>query len=277
MQETVELLIGPAPAWLELGPVEMRDGLAVRPVLGDWSHRAPCDRPPKYVFDQHAPIAADLVRQGPHEALEQRTPGKSMSLLKGIHSGAVAVLFNGPTLQTHNLFRIRTPIIGMNRTYAGHKGYIGPQPDYLCIIEECWFLIPEVVSHPGLINGGAGPLSDGCDKGHRALRSYRGFPFSFDLLSYGFVPSIPGSTGFMALQVAVWMGFTDIYCLGLDLGGDHFDGSKASQHFFDMARIFRRMAPLLADRGVRVTVCGSPKSHCDAFAKSSFEELVACA
>ena len=107
------------------------------------------------------------------------------------------------------------------------------------------------------------------------MRNFRATPFSFDLYRDGFVPPVPGTTGFLALQLAVYLGFRDIYCLGLDLGGAHIDGSAGSQHYGLMAHHFRRMASTIRRGGVRVTVCGSPVSRCDAFEHSTFEELCA--
>lgn len=263
-----EVLIGAPPSWLELGPVVLRDGLPMREVLGDYSGRDECDRPPKFYIDGDGPRVKKVKGIDPNP-VEQRLPGKNIAELKGIHFGAVALLFNGPSLSNHDLFRIKTPIIGMNRTHAGNKGYDGPQPDYLCVIDEIWFHIQDVLNHPGLINGGVNRV----DKGHRATRSFRAAPFSFDLAHDGYVFPVPGTTGFLALQLAVYMGFDQIHCLGLDLNGSHFDGSTGSQHYNWMKRHFARMAPLLRERGIDVYVCGNPQSKCDVFPHSDFSAV----
>jgi len=269
--DDVAVVIGAVPPWIDLGPAEVRDGVTVRPVLGDWSARAECDRPPAFLIEQDLGSRV-IVLEGPTEPLPQRLPGKHISELKGKHSGRAVLLFNGPSLARHNLFRVRDPLIGMNRTFVGNKGYTGPQPEYLCAIDEVWMRHPDVLAHPGLINGGVNEVS----KGYRVTRSYRGRPFSFDLAHDGYVPLTPGTTGFLALQVAVWMGFTELYCLGLDLRGGHFDGSSGvSQHFSWMNRFYNKVAVSLAERDISVTVCGSPESKCTAFPHSSFEELAA--
>lgn len=265
------VVIGSVPPWIDLGPPEVRDGVTVRPVLGDWSHRGPWDQPPTHLVEPESAPSVVVV-EGPTEPLPQRLPGRHISELKGKHSGRAVLLFNGPSLAKHNLFRIRDPLIGMNRTFVGNKGYTGPQPEYLCAIDEVWMRHPDVLAHPGLINGGNNETATG----YRATRSYRGKPFSFDLAHDGYVPLTPGTTGFLALQVAVWMGFTELYCLGLDLSGGHFDGSSGvSQHFAWMNRYYKAIAKVLGERDIRVTICGSPDSKCSAFEHTSFEELAA--
>lgn len=262
-----ELLIGTPPAWLELGPVVLRDGVPLREVLGDWSDRDECDRPPKYFVEQDPTTV--VVRKGELGPVAQVLPGKPISTFKGVHSGKVALLFNGPSLAKHDLFRIKVPIIGMNRTYVGHKGYEGPDPDYLCAIDDVWIHEKDVAKHPRLINGSVVKT----DLGYRVTRSFRATPFSFDLAHDGYVPLIPGTTGFLALQLAAYMGFEEIYCLGLDLGGSHFDNSTGSAHYKWMNRHFSRMAPVIKERGFKVFTCGNPDSHCTAFDHAPFEAV----
>jgi hypothetical protein len=263
------------------------DGVSVREVLGDWSNTHECDRLPKYLAD--GPVS--FGRVSPYDKsdtrlpIEQRVPGKSISALEGVHDGSAVILFNGHSLAEHDLWRIAYPIIGMNRTHVGFRGYQGPQPDYLCIVDWAWLHDPSlwttVRTHPRIING-ASHSSLSCplckkrnytdrDIGYRATRHSRMAPFSFDLARDGFVGPVPATTGFFALQVAVYMGFTEIFCLGLDLGGTHFDGTPPSLWVGDANRYFKRQAVLLADRGIKVWVCGSPKSACTAFPHTDFE------
>ncbi len=272
---TIGQILGPIPSWLELGPAHDVDGVRVRSVLGDFSRREPCDRPPTYMLDE----AALSTRISPfdcsddREWVKQTLPGRHVSELKGIHSGAVAILFNGSSLADHDLFRIKIPMIGMNRTHKGYAGYRGPQPDYLCIVDWAWLERPSwrssVVRHPRIINGS----SHKDDLGYRVTRCSRMAPFSFDLERDGYVGPIPCSTGHLALQVAAWMGFTELYCLGLDMGGPHFDGTKTSMWCGDANKYHRSQAKLLEARGIRVTICGSPKSACTAFPHSFFEAV----
>jgi hypothetical protein len=204
------------------------------------------------------------------EVIPHPFPGKSIEALKGIHSGAVALLFNGPSLKPLKLFDIKVPLIGMNRTYVGNPGYLGPNPQYLCVVDQERLNIPETRDHPGLINGS----NDMQPLGYRATYNYRMFPFSFDLYRDGYVAAIPCTTGHLALQVAVYMGFTRLYCLGLDLGGGHFDDSPGSHSYQAANRFHLMQAPLLKDRGIKVYVCDAPDSACTAFPHVGFEDLI---
>lgn len=272
----VAQIVGPMPARWELGPVFTQEGREIREVLGDWDHLHECDRPPKYIFDQ--PLKGNL--SGPFDMSESRTPlrqtrlGKPIAALKGIHSGKCALFFNGPSLNNHDLWKIRDagiPIIGMNRTHTGFASYKGPQPDYLCVVDWLWLDKPDVVRHPGLINGSTDPR----EYGTRVSRHFRAMPFSFDLDRDGYVSPVPATTGHLALQVAVYMGFTELYCLGFDLGGKHWDGSPGSLYYAAVNRYHRRQAPLLKERGINVYLCGSPESKNTAFEHRTFEELFA--
>jgi hypothetical protein len=262
------------PAWLPLGPEIDYEGLPAREVLGDWSHLAECDRPPKYIrkSDGHnSHVGWDTSET--RKAINQTCKGKPISELKGIHSGKVAILFNGETLGHHDLHRIKYPIIGMNRTHVGFPGYNGPQPDYLAIIDWAWLDKPHwrksILTHPRIVNG-----SNHKDEiGYRATRHPRMAPFSFDLERDGFAGPVPCSTGHLALQLAVYMGFTELYCIGWDLSGGHFDGTKASLHYAEAIRYHKRQAELLNERGIKVYVCGSPNSKVDFFPHASFEAV----
>jgi hypothetical protein len=282
-------IYGPTPAWVELGPTEERNGLKVRKVLGDWSHFPPCDRLPEYLVDgiELSARPHPFNKGEDRESVNQTLPGRSVSELRGIHTGAVAILFNGPSLATHDLFKIRTPIIGMNRTHRSYPGYRGPQPDYLCLVDWEWFdnekKWPTVRTHPAIINGSSHSCErcPSCkslkrterDPGWRVTRFNRMAPFSFDLARDGYVAVVPCTTAHLALQIAVWMGFTELYCLGLDLGGPHFDNTNASQWLDHSNRYHRMQAPLLKERGIKVFVTGSPKSRCTAFLHASFGEV----
>lgn len=277
MEGTPALIVGGIPAWLEVGPVQLIDGVLCREVLGDWSHRDEFNQIPKYIVEgATAPPERVLMPEG-REPVPVRFPGKRIDALKGIHSGKVAILFNGPSLANHDLWAIKKagiPMIGMNRTHVGHEGYNGPQPDYLCVIDAVWTMNPNVRAHPCVIDGSTGEDDTG---GYRIARNFRASPFSFDLALDGYVPPLPCSTGHMALQLAVWMGFTELYCLGLDMGGGHFDGTRGSLNFAMARKYHEAQAPLLLARGIHVYVCGSPKSKCLAFPQATFEQLLEAA
>lgn len=265
-------IIGDTPPWMELGPPEAFEGVILRKVLGDWSNRQECDRPPPYVaFCTERPLKTALppLLEG-REPVPQRCPGRNIADLKGIHSGKVAILFNGQSLRQHDLYRITLPTIGLNRTYVGHPDYVGPQPDYLCVVDELWLKNEGVRNHPGLVNGSANmePL------GYRAKRHFRASPFSFDIGLDGYVSPIPCTTGHLALQLAVHLGFTELYCLGFDMGGKHWDGSPGSKHY-NVALIWhKKQAKVLEQTGIKVYICGSPDSKLiGTFAAAPFDAV----
>lgn len=271
MRREVEYLVGNVPEWLPIGEPTLHEGLPALPVLGDWSHLPECDQPPRFLRDigiHNGTRGWDKSEERPW--VRQNRPGKPIGELRGRHSGKVAILFNGPSMKHHDLHRIKTPSIGMNRTHVGFPGYDGPQPDYLCLIDWCWLDLPRyrrnVEQHPCIING-----SDHREEiGYRVTRHPRMAPFSFDLERDGYVGPIPASTGHLALQLAVFLGFTEIHCIGWDLSGGHFDGTKASVHFADARRYHKRQAPFLKERGINVYVCGSPSSLVEGFEHSDF-------
>lgn len=206
--------------------------------------------------------------------ISQRRPGRFIGELAGRHRGACAIFFNGKSLGNHDLHKIKVPTIGMNRTYVGFKGYDGPQPDYYCYVDINWIDVAKRLDQEGssiVVNGS----TDNAAIGYRATRSRRMSPFSFDLARDGYVDHIPCTTGHLALQLAAYLGFTDIYCLGLDMGGNHFDGTRSSWAMSDARAYHAKQAPVIAEKGIRVSVCGNAFSECKAFAPSTFDELCA--
>lgn len=243
------------------------DGVTVRELLGDFSHRLPCDRPQPYVLVGeyvHA-VKNPFDRSETREPVSQQFKGKPIVLLKGKHSGKCVIAFNGESLKPERLHEVKAagiPIIGMNRTYVGFQGYTGPECDYLCVVDHEWFLTPEIKSHPGLINGS----DHKGDHGYRVTRHWRMSPFSTDLGRDGYPPVVPCTTGFLALMLAHYLGFSEVYCLGLDMTGGHFDGSPASRHFEraygrkSALHHFNEMLPVMEKTGTKFFVCDSPDS-----------------
>lgn len=268
-------IIGSAPGWLDLGPIQEINGLKVREVLGDFSHLYEDDRPPKYVFND-AYVANNFEgfdRSETRSYVKQTRAGKPIAELKGRHSGRVAILFNGPSMSNHDLHKIKVPIIGMNRTHVGWPSYKGPQPDYLCVVDWAWLDQPKwaatLRAHPCIVNGS----DHKAEVGYRVTRHPRMDPFSFDLERDGYVGPVPCTTGHLALQLAVYLGFTELYCIGLDMGGRHFDGSGGSLFYRDAIRQHKRQAPLLKERGIEMYVCGSPQSALVGYEHRTFEDL----
>lgn len=267
----VASVVGEVPPWLDLGPEEARDGYVLREILGGWPDDA---NPPKYLNikpNQIVPSSYELLAQRPDRApVKTKLPGACIKELAGTQKGKVAILFNGGSLSKHDLSQIKVPTIGMNRTIKGFPGYNGPQPDYYCAIDRPWFKHDYVLAHPKLINGGVDKVSGG----YRVVRNYRSAPFSFDLHLDGYPPFVPCTTGFLAMQLAVYLGFTEIHCLGLDYGGQHFDGTKSSKYMRMANKTTERMAAVLKEKGgINVFICGSPESACTAFPHSDFSAV----
>jgi hypothetical protein len=241
---------------------------------GVWDGIHPCDMPPLNVQAIYMSERQISSMRGPdRKQVVQKFPGKPIIELKNAHKGKCVLFFNGETLGHHDLWRVResgATIIGMNRTHLGHEGYKGPQPDYLCAIDPCWFREgSSLLTHPKIINGGTNKV----DTGYRVTRNFRMTPFSLDLWWDGFVPATPCTTGHLAMQFAVYAGFTELFCLGLDFGGGHFDGTKASNHMKIANLHLSRMSGVMRKAGVKTFVCGSPNSNCTAFPKVSFEAI----
>jgi len=220
-------------------------------ISGDFSHLPLHDQPPKHVWKilkEGRRLHTDRTER--RLPIPQLYPGKSILTIHAQHSGPVAILFNGHSLAGHDLHKITIPTIGMNRTYVGHKTYKGPDTDYLCIMDRSWLSVPQIRNHPGLLNG----TSDTRELGVRPPRSWRMNPFSFDLWRDGYVSP---TTGHMALQIAIWMGFKDLYCLGLDFGGEHYDGTPSGGNMVAQKKLTIEAAPMIKSRGVNVWSCGN--------------------
>lgn len=149
-----------------------------------------------------------------------RLPGDDIADVKGTQSGACVVLGNGPSVATTDIRAFRLPVIGCNRTFPGFPGYDGPDPDWYCAIDTLWIERGEIRNRRGLVNMSQhhAPI------GLRVSKSYRMDPWSFDLARDGVVPV---DTGYCAMQVAVYLGFTELLLVGFEGKGGHFDGSGA--------------------------------------------------
>lgn len=188
---------------------------------------------------------------------------------KDLHPGkSVFILASGPSLATTDLEPLgKRIVIGLNRS-----SLIFPETQYHCTMDERLFVEYE-----------------------DALRKTRylftledrpfGMPihllgsedFSFDLIK-GIYSGY--TVSYFALQVAVYMGFTKIFYVGLDLkhhpGQTHFFGKDpVSQNheqteFPKMIRMMCHAAEKLRDRGIQVYNC-SPDTTLTCFERVSFE------
>lgn len=191
---------------------------------------------------------------------------------KDLHSGkSVFILASGPSLARENLSPLqRRIVIGLNRS-----SLIFPNTHYHCTMDERLF-----------------------DEYEAVLRKTR-YLFTFPERRFGIPIRYIGGQGFshdltegiysgytvayFALQVAVYMGFTTIYYVGLDLGhwqgNTHFFGTDwvSKNHeqteFPRMRKSLEFAAKHLAGSGVGVYNC-SPTSTLECFERVTFDWAV---
>ena len=206
-------------------------------------------------------------------ALAGRPQRTSISDFRDLHAGeSVFVLASGPSLAEHDLDRLDGRwVIGMNRSTllydraryhcAMDKGLFRRTPDllrkarYLFTFPERPWGIPIRTFTADDVEGFSFDLERGI---------YSGWTISH-----------------FTLQVAVWMGFTTIYFLGLDLlhveGRSHFFGRDRDEVDRMQLRLFPKMraalaaaAEVLRPRGVEIFNC-SPITDFEAFPRISYE------
>jgi hypothetical protein len=192
---------------------------------------------------------------------------------KHVHDGKrVFVLASGPSLAQHDLSRLRRRlVIGLNRSVWAY-----PDSHYHCTMDQRLFdEYPEVL------------------RSTRYLFTLEGRPFGMPLRllgAEGFSEDLTQgiysgyTVAYFALQVAVYMGFREVFFLGLDLdhraGQTHFFGHdfRSRNHVDTEFPRMRRMLSLGAEHatrlGVRVYTC-SPASGVDGFETISYDLALA--
>ena len=181
------------------------------------------------------------------------------------------ILASGPSLADCDLSLLRNRIVmTLNRSILTY-----PEPYYHCVMDQRLFdMYPEEF------------------KKARCLFTLEGRPFGVqmkNLAADGFSWDLEQGvhTGYtisyVALQLAVYMGFAEAYFVGLDLrhreGRTHFFGkdSVSENHenteFPKMLKMLKHAAVLLRSKPIQVYNC-SPISTLDAFPFLSFEEAV---
>lgn len=177
----------------------------------------------------------------------------------------VCLLANGPSLSTVDLSRVTLPVMGMNRSYK-----VCNDPDYHVALEgDHLRAAPDFFSdmaRAGRLYVAGGSWTIG--KVMPILPSSVGF--SKDI-KQGVVTEMHGvgSVFYVALQVAYSLGYREVFALGLDLRGDHFDGSPASPHVAKQNAMFAHIP-----EDMKVWTCGSPDSLAT-FEKCGFDEVCA--
>ncbi|KMP11729.1 hypothetical protein UR09_02645 [Candidatus Nitromaritima sp. SCGC AAA799-A02] len=191
---------------------------------------------------------------------------------KNIHNGRrLFILASGPSLSTLDLSPLnRRIVMGLNRS-----GFIFTNTHYHVAMDHRLFDL-----HPDLL------------KNTRYLFTLEGRPwgipmellgaegFSWDLeegVYSGYTVSYVG------LQIAVYMGFKEIYYLGLDLkhkgsnthffGHDFHSENHEMTEFPKMIKMLHYGADALAESDVKVFNC-SPVSNLECFPKATYEHAI---
>ena len=149
---------------------------------------------------------------------------KRIESFRGLHSGRTFILGNGPSLGDHDLSRLQEPTFGVNRSFKAHVSQYHVASDELTFREHRSDLritprhvfategrFPEV-DRPWIV-----PI--------KTLGDAIGW--SWDLAEGVY----PRFSTYVAMQLAVWMGFTDLVLLGTDLTA-RGKGPEARGHFF---------------------------------------------
>jgi hypothetical protein len=192
---------------------------------------------------------------------------------KGVHKGKrLFILASGPSLSTLDLEPLkRRLVMGLNRSFM-----VFPDTHYHCTMDRRLFDLH------------AEPL-----RRTRYLFTIPGCPWGTPLGllgSEGFSRDLKegifsGYTiSYFAIQVAVYMGFEQIFILGLDLkhkgavthffGRDFHSRNHESTEFPRMKKMLCQAALELKGSGVQVYNC-SPDSSLECFPKMSYEEAIA--
>jgi hypothetical protein len=110
-------------------------------------------------------------------------------------------------------------------------------------------------------------------------------PWSWDIWRDGVVPI---NTGCATLQLAAYLGFTEIFILGMDYAADraakrgavywkeekHFDGTQTSPGLKTQPQWLREVSNYLKDFHIRLFFVGSPNNGSDDFPHLTFEEML---
>lgn len=188
---------------------------------------------------------------------------------KGLHRAKRAfVLASGPSLADLDLAPLeRRIVIGLNRSFLAFE-----QTHYHCVMDQRLFdLYPQELQRSRYLF----TVRDRPFGISIPLLGSRGFSFDLEQGIYS------GYTiAHFALQLAVYMGFVEIFFLGLDLrlagprthffGYDHRSENHEMTEFPKMRACLMEAAELLRPTGVLVYNC-SPTSTLDCFPKATYE------
>ncbi len=199
-------------------------------------------------------------------------PYTAIGDFKNIHKGKrLFILASGPSLATHDLSRLeRRMVMGLNRSFFAY-----PETDYHCCFDRRAFNM-----HGALLRQTRYLFTVEDRPWGIPIRSQSAEGYSFDLeqgIYTGYTIS------YFALQVAVYMGFRQIFYLGLDLKNEtymtHFFGrdwnsvNHDATEFPKMMRMFTYGLAQLASVDVEVYNC-SPVCELPCFKSATFDWAV---
>ena len=197
---------------------------------------------------------------------------KDIKDFKHIHEGKrLFILASGPSLSSIDVSRLERKIVmGMNRSFLTF-----PQTHYHCVMDHRLFELyeKELRETRYLITLQGRPWGIPLE-----LLGSEGFSWDLEKGVYsGYTIS------FMALQMAVYMGFKEIFFLGLDLkhegpkthffGTDFHSQKHETTEFPKMEKMLTHAADVLRDSDVQVFNC-SPVSTLTCFPKMSYEQAI---
>lgn len=191
---------------------------------------------------------------------------------KGRHKGKrLFILASGPSLSDHDLTQLdRRITMGLNRS-----ALVYPNTYYHCVMDQRLFELHGDLLHQT-----------------RQLFTVEGRPFGIQLknlaaegFSWDLTEGIhTGYTiAYLALQLAVYMEFSEVFFLGLDLkhqgrnthffGRDEVSANHEDTEFPKMLRMLSYAAKILEDRSIKVYNC-SPISTVKCFPYMSFDKAI---
>ncbi|HEY5648885.1 MAG TPA: hypothetical protein VIU33_05260, partial [Nitrospiria bacterium] len=214
------------------------------------------------------------VTFGQEELTKERKEeyGSRISDFKGVHKGKrIFILASGPSLNKIDTAPLKRRVtMGLNRS-----GLLFPNTHYHCVMDERLFEEFGGILHKS-----------------RVLFTLEGRPWGIPLKlmgSEGFSWDLEEGiyTGYtiayFALQVAAYMGFNEIFFVGLDLkherGNTHFFGSDyhsrdhETTEFPKMGRMMSYAAKVLEQTEIKVFNC-NPESKLDCFPKVSYDYAI---
>ena len=203
-----------------------------------------------------------------------------IAALKGKHRGeSVLILGNGPSLRRNDFLRVPSEVtlFGTNRSWTEVQANYHAISDRIHLEE-----IRQRKWWPAFLFSGIPNWPDGLE-GVRfsttAFRSWHGrlSPVFSEDLRRGVSM---GGTPFVALQIAAWMGFSEIFLAGIDLNvdletgsGHHYPGHQIPRQMKDEQTWNFAIAKETLDR-LRIRVVNlNPRSLLEVWPRVPFEEV----